>query len=224
MKQFWFRRKVNPPPAATRIKAGDFLKCVQILRENNLCFPPPILEPKSAFEDGRSFIKFLEKKGFKAIGIGHYSTVLAKDKSTRVIKISRTPDNWISYITWAANNGYAGTFAPKVYSYKYIKGKKSPFYVAIVERMDKTFHHVRGDHPIAFIPKLLDYTLHYANDNASGIGKFADDFKKAFAGQRWDTHRDNFMIRENGTLCLTDPVCGEYDTTSPIRFKEKRIA
>ncbi len=101
MKQFWFRRKVNPPPAATRIKAGDFLKCVQILRENNLCFPPPILEPKSAFEDGRSFIKFLEKKGFKAIGIGHYSTVLAKDKSTRVIKISRTPDNWISYITWA---------------------------------------------------------------------------------------------------------------------------
>src|SRR5882672_10391646 len=77
-----------------------------------------IVVNKNPITNAWAYISWLEKKGFKRLGAGAYSTVLGKDGSDKVIKVSRSLDNWIDYIQWSAANGYAGNFAPRVYSWK----------------------------------------------------------------------------------------------------------
>src|SRR5258705_4232165 len=79
----------------------------------------PTAVPKtSPFKCPFNFIERLEKRGYKVLGRGAYSTVLGKEGSNRVIKVSRSLDDWIDYIQWGAANGYAGNFVPRVYSWK----------------------------------------------------------------------------------------------------------
>src|SRR6266481_1209137 len=98
---------------------------------------------KSVFKCPFNFIAKLESRGYKILGRGAYSTVLGKEGSDKVIKVSRSLDNWIDYIQWSAANGYAGNFAPRVYSWKRHPGSKplrdwesnNDWSVAVVERM-----------------------------------------------------------------------------------------
>src|SRR5882672_8899390 len=109
----------------------------------------------SAFKCPFNFIHKLEKRGYTVLGRGAYSTVLGKKDSDRVIKVSRSLDDWIDYVQWGAKNGYAGNFVPRVYSWKrYSRYGEHPkdeyerttdWSVAVVERMKATCHDEKHD-------------------------------------------------------------------------------
>lgn len=164
------------------------------------------------FDSAENFIKALQKRGFVFLGSGAFSTVLGKENSNRVIKVIRRPDGWIDYIRWASYRGEAGRFAPRVFSYKKIKGKKKDFSVAIMERLEYTFKKTPKDHALKIIPDLM----WRANDNpmaasfmdilAPGLKKFMDDLGKEFKGS-FDLHSGNLMLRKDGSFVVVDPIC-----------------
>lgn len=166
------------------------------------------------FYSGHSFIKALQKRGYKILGEGAFSTVLAKDGHERVIKVIRRPDGWINYIHWAAQIGEAGHFAPKVFSYKKIKGKRKDFAVAVMERLSYTLDDAPQEHE----KKLLPGLIWRATDNAMAR-KFTEvlvpglmDFLAKMASQyeipirNFDLHGGNMMLRANGEFVIVDPV------------------
>lgn len=175
------------------------------------------------FENGEAFIKGLEKRGFVKLGGGYYSTVLGKPDSDRVIKVTREADGWIDYVHWAAKKGEAGKFAPKVFSYKKIKGKRNDFSVSIMERLEYTFYKAPQDHAMKIIPSLLEYS----EDNpmagrfmevlAPGLKDYMSALKKQFKGHL-DLHAGNLMLRKDGSFVVIDPVSG-YDQTDYKRLK-----
>lgn len=88
------------------------------------------IERMTVFRSVETFTKALEKRGFVKIGGGAFGSVFehpTKGKG-RVLKILRTPesDGWLDYIKWAAQEGQMGKYAPRVYSYKWIKIGEKP--------------------------------------------------------------------------------------------------
>lgn len=181
----------------------------------------------SIFTSAREFRRALEKRGFKLLGEGHYSAVYGKDGYDRVIKVSRTLDNWIDYVAWASKNGYAGNFAPQVYSWKRYAGSSANRYpretwssdwsVAIVERMKETLH---ADSQLARDFKIIErlHDLPVKNllaeaileEIVPGVGSFFKKLHTTFDAH--DIYGRNLMIRKDGTFCVTDPVCGSIKT------------
>lgn len=169
---------------------------------------------KKPFDNAEGFIVALKKRGFKVLGAGAFATVLAKDGQNRVIKVIRRPDGWINYIHWAAQIGEAGHFAPKVFSYKKIKGRKKEFAVAVMERLKVTLDETPASEGIKLLPGLL----WRAEENAMAA-QFAEvlapgilDFGKKMAAQwkiplqNFDLHAGNLMMRSNGQFVVVDPV------------------
>lgn len=187
--------------------------------------------PKSAFDSKYTFIQALERKGFKKLGSGYYSVVLHK-KGERVIKVGKA-DQWINYVLWAGKTGYGGTFAPKVYSYKMFPGKKKgndpwghegPFYVAVMEKLEKTVSSARSSEDMVIGPYLFQTYLHknaaagrMLDVLAPGLRVFSDQFKKTFKNG-WDLHNGNFMLRSDGGLVLTDPIA-----RADVKIKDTRL-
>jgi len=195
-------------------------------------FEQKVQETKeSAFDNARSFGKALEKKGWKWIGRGFYSSVYAKEGSKRVLKVGHRPesDGWVDYVLWANRSGYGGSFAPKVYSYKWIKGKESDFYLASMERLHATWHHVDKYAAVAPVGAIWPFVVN-GNENAKimadlfipGLAKFSEDFLKEFE-RGHDMHAGNYMLRANDPVgfVLTDPLSNpgrETPITERIRF------
>lgn len=171
--------------------------------------------------DARSFIDRLQRRGFVMLGAGAFSTVLGKPGYPRVIKVGRgQPEGWIDYIMWADKAGYAGSFAPKVFSLKiHFDYRYGPFqwgrelnnswYVAVMERLDCTIAAVTcpGKRRIyrhmasALYGDLPCKTL---EDMAPGATKFCADLRAA-GFEYFDLHDGNFMLRGNQVVC-TDPL------------------
>lgn len=168
----------------------------------------------STFANAEGFIASLEKRGYENLGSGAFSTVLGKKGFDRVIKVIRRPDGWIDYAVWAAKQGEAGKFAPKVFSYKKIKGKKADFSVAIVERLKYTVDETPRDHALKILPDLLyrakdnPMAASFADTLAPGIRQFMAGLSKQFDEGRFDLHQGNLMLRENGTFVVVDPIAG----------------
>lgn len=193
---------------------------------------------KGIFASARAFCSALEKRGYKLLGSGAYSSVYGKDGYDKVLKVSRCLDNWIDYVAWASSNGYAGNFAPRVFSWKrfknpdvqrrkfdYFYGRwdESQWSVAVVERMVET---VKEDSKLSQDFKIIE-RLHDLADKSilaelvvdeivPGVGKFFKDLHKNFYAS--DIYSKNLMVRKDGSFCVTDPVCGRIKTEA-IRFR-----
>lgn len=235
-KQAFFPRPAKPEKA---LKPEGFQKAREELQKAKEelwaanvidCFKPKQPpECKSPFECGISFGNFLEKKGFKRLGSGTFSTVFCKGDSQRVIKVCHRLDAWMDYIAWSAKKGYCGTYAPRVYSYKYFKGITSPFYVAVVERLEKTYGMVEDQHPQAFAYTAFKWNLQHSNDNAQqlldllspGLSKFTVDVKDFAKNHSLDLHSGNFMVRKDGSFVATDPIMGHQQFVSTNRLRTK---
>lgn len=189
--------------------------------------PKAPAQPRKTFSGADAFGLHLLRRGFVKLGSGAYSTVYAKPGQKRVIKVTRYQDNWIDYVLWAAKHGYAGNFAPQVYSWKKFKYAKvedaynwrnndnTEWSVSVVERMKETLN---GESKQVQDMKIIEY-LHYpasrgnvlaqlyCDDVAPGVAKFITDLHKEFHAS--DVYAKNMMIREDGTFCVTDPVCGQ---------------
>lgn len=174
------------------------------------------------------FVNFLHKKGFKRLGGGAFSSVYHKTGSDRVIKINHAPDQWSRYALWAAKHGWAGRFAPKVYSYKY---HKEGYSVAVMEKLACTVGELRDDkkHPHYGTLAFLDIALRApANDNMAAaadcfqpeLSKFMREFAAEFRHARYDLHAANAMLRPDGSFVLTDPVYGGNCIRERLRLRD----
>lgn len=187
--------------------------------------------PPSPFENGYGFLKALTKRGFKILGRGYFSAVCHKPGTTRVLKVGIRPsegDGWSDYMFWGAKKGYAGTFVPKVYSYKWVKGKKSDFYIASMEKLDSEMSNFGSDHANTVIANLIEYGAKYNNElgitladlAVPGLGKFCTSLAAHFVDSRLDLHGANIMTRHDGSLVVIDAVAGHRQgTTIPKRLK-----
>lgn len=188
---------------------------------------PPI---PGVFGTSRKMIEALQKKGFKVLGSGHYSTVLGHPKSPdKVIKLTRHQDNWIDYVKWAAENGYAGGFGPKVYSWKKFPAGWS---WAVIERMERCVGYCNGyddeyssndDYSIIF--SLLSAAQNgntmatvYAEDLCPGAVDYVKKLRSVMRAS--DIRAANTMVRKDGSLCFTDP-CAGTSTLTTTRLKER---
>lgn len=187
-----------------------------------------VLARKNAFKDFAGFMNALRGKGFEQLGSGYYSNVFAYPDSDKVVKILRRPDTdgWLDYVKWAADKGYAGTFAPQVFSYK-LMGKKKDFAVAVMERLEDTVSKAGEQHDAHAITALLHPAM---NDNKMaaklldtvnpGLAQFGKDLKVEFS-KNLDTHNGNFMLRKDGSFVITDPVAGFPSKVSKLRLRRK---
>ena len=167
-------------------------------------------------------VDFLHRRGFERLGAGIYSVVMARGDSDRCIKIcrghDRTADRWCEYLLWAHRMGYTGTFAPKLYS---LHCFEDGLYAAVIERLWMTLGDCQGENYWAYL-KLSREINEGCVDSCTGPrGDFYRAFNKAFQGNL-DLHEENWMIRHNGDLVLTDPLMGE-GTTSGIRLRERDL-
>lgn len=178
------------------------------------------------FDGPSNFQRKLEKKGFVELGHGCFSTVMAKKDSDKVIKITRKPDGWIDYCHWAAKEGFAGKFAPRVYSYKRFNNK-APFEVSVVERMDKTFWDVEYKEDIYVVRDLARLVKHGNQKASSILEEMAPGFPRFIKGlgekfdKSLDMHDGNIMLRKDGSICYTDPVSVYDYVPSFTRLKSK---
>jgi hypothetical protein len=178
---------------------------------------------------GYHFVEALMKRGFERIGSGLFSDVLAKPGSDRVVKVytygsqgEHATDPWPEYVLWAAQNGYAGTHAPRVFSFKIVNGTMGTFYVAVMERLEATMAQLRGpSSPDPRYSLLTPLTHHYsgaynreeADAAVPGFYDFYRHFREAFRGRGTDLHDGNFMV-QGVRLVLTDPLSGGGTSTS----------
>ena len=180
------------------------------------------------FDYPHTFERALEKRGFKRLGSGCFSSVYAKDGSDKVLKVTRRIDNWIDYIHWASEKGYAGRFAPKVYSYKKFKAKDGEmFSVAVVERCNPINDCSAKDDGYVINallwPCMRGNTMAqlYLDDMQQGLPKFLVDFHEKFGQDHTDIGGNNHLFRKDGTWVLTDPLCGRSKmTVNRLRSKD----
>jgi len=183
----------------------------------NVDKPSPQIPKARLFKSPTAYAVALQKRGFKVLGRGHFSTVYGKEGYSRVIKVTHYEDNWIDYALWAAKRGWAGKFAPQVYSFR---KHTNEFRVSVVERLDRTLRDLERSHAFRLVGDLV---MHADQDNLManlfleelepGLPAFLGDFKKAFGCGRRDFHDGNWMVRGQ-KLVLTDPVCGNSNETN----------
>ena len=149
----------------------------------------------------------LEKRGYVKLGGGMYSVVYALNADF-AIKVGHT-DNWPNYIEWATQAGFAGTFAPKVYSLKFHRG----FYVAIMERLACTMadlragngYHSKDHYEMAYVA-LREGAGRRFEEKVDGFEHLKAFGRLAYeAGFNDDLHDDNVMLRRDGQIVLIDP-------------------
>lgn len=198
---------------------------------------PPLDAPKPAprarvksVKSGEEFIDRLMRRGYRVLGAGAYSSVLCKGNSNRVIKVSRRPDSWLDYVVWAAKKGHMGKNAPMVYSFhRFNEGSGDEFYVAVVERMKRTISELpygeqRASKLFGHLTTAMygrvgsEHDALAADDMQPGCLRFAIEFKLHFRHDL-DLHAGNFMIREDGSVVCTDPICGNPSGTAPRRWR-----
>lgn len=159
----------------------------------------------------------LRARGYQLIGSGLYSNVFATPKADKVVKVGDM-DEWPAYILWATKSGYAGTFAPKVFSLKF----HDNYYVALMERLVCTIAHIGGygDQTARNSEQVQLYTTVIGNRDTSNEAidfvAFVQDMRKA--GHHGDLHDQNVMVRHDGQVVVTDPVSGSFSSS---RFRIK---
>jgi hypothetical protein len=183
---------------------------------------------KKPFDNAEGFIKALVRRGFTVIGSGAFSTVLGKEGQDRVIKVIRRPDGWINYIHWAAQIGEAGHFAPRVFSYKKIKGRNKDFSVAVMERLSYTLENTPEEHALKILPNVLwradknPMAAKFTEILAPGLVAFLNKMsvKWNIPVGNFDLHDGNLMIRADGSFVVVDPVSRGEDMYVRLRAGE----
>jgi hypothetical protein len=178
-------------------------------------------------QSAKDFEAYLNKNGFEKIGSGMHAHVYSHPKRKDIaVKVSRdSHDTWPEYVAWATENGFAGTYAPKVYSLKSF-GK---YYVAVMERLVDTFGGIRNEYGEHI--KSNQYRTDYYKNPFAKIDMWelmrgsdpqypdlANYLKNmASAGFSGDLHDGNIMVRHDGSIVVTDPSSHYSDNKLRIR-------
>lgn len=181
----------------------------------------------------------LQKHGFIKIGKGAFSAAFAKPGSDRIIKVNRCEDSWLNYILWAARLGYAGRFAPKVYSFhRFTERNGDPVYIAIAERLHSRIYDLRNLPVYSTFCEWQGWAFRVHNEFQRGrtpAERLNPKIEAAFPGieqftfilvRRYsgiDLNEGNIMFRSNGSWVINDPVT-TGDTDAPYRMREHELS
>jgi hypothetical protein len=169
------------------------------------------------------FEQSLKRRGFRQIGDGMFAAVYAKPGSNKVIKIAGDKDSWPIYIAWASKNGYLGTFAPNVTSFRVFDTGYDTFYVAVMERLSMTLRQIEEsgqNHPA--LDKRRDMMKYGHFRSMAEIKKNVPEWAEFIeglldcgneSGVHFDVHRGNWMVIDD-RLVLTDPFSGGSNTSA----------
>lgn len=176
------------------------------------------------------FIGKLHDRGYRQLGSGYFSKVFAKPDQDKVIKVS-AGDAYPDYVRWLIESGYAGTFGPKVYAFKRYELEYGIAYnVTVLERMKETVTDSDAQ------TKKMCKDIRFAMERLNGHGfdktellercpvnwhQFIRDAAKA--GMTDDLKTDNWMVRHDGSMVLTDPISYEHGRAFDGRIKHGRI-
>jgi len=171
------------------------------------------------------YLNKLRALGCEKIGSGLYSNVFAVPNTDKVIKVA-SGDRWPDYIHWATSNGYAGKFAPKVFSLKFYEDsdlRGGIFYVAVMERLVDTINGMKSENMFHNEQVSLLYGLTSWDNSTCEATDFVAFYNELrSAGLKNDLHGANVMVRKDGQLVITDPVSGEG--SSRFRIKNAELA
>ena len=175
--------------------------------------------------DREQFENHLLAANYEKIGSGRYANVFAKPGSNIAIKVAE-PDAWPQYVKWATEQGYAGTFAQKVYSLKFYSPKdKPPFYVATMERLVDTIGNIRSQNSqlksqYIGLRDIVLWGRSNALDEYPDLKAFANDLKAN--GFTDDLHDGNIMVRKDGQMVVTDPL-SHRATSNAFRIRHSQV-
>ena len=145
---------------------------------------------KSAIQD-----RLYRKKRFK-LGNGMFSVVHSA-KADRVVKVGNLDDAWPMYVLWARQNGYLGTFAPMVYSFRVL----GDCYVAICERLEP----IPNDDSLL---RVVSQLCNYREEMPEPYTSFGRDLKSSLltSGKaKHDLGVTNVMLRRD-VIVINDPI------------------
>jgi hypothetical protein len=170
--------------------------------------------------------QFKKKNNLKLIDSGAYASVYGNDADNVVYKIgsydSLESDAYLSYLKAIA--GKDNPIFPKIHKVKLYEVKDENgdvidrFYVVKMERL-KEFNPKHSTTSFAELYKRLKENQSYQNDSVTSLKKNRKIAKIPSIkpvlkmlenlGEEFypDWHEDNMMMRENGHLVITDPVC-----------------
>jgi len=201
------------------------------------------------------FKQFLSRKRFHTIGSGYFSSVLARAGSEKVVKINtrtdseatRPADAWPDYIVWAARNGFMGGLAPRVHSLRFSKDGN---YVAVVERLACTVQSIDCAYEVTEEQRTQLHAALWLAEMLGGLFKvprpsleaievpeahnrwlgpdavrFINEWRIAFAGRSVDLHKENMMLRADGTVVVNDPfgLGGSFGTVTATRIRARDL-
>lgn len=180
--------------------------------------PKPKGHWSDLFKEFCTYVERLERRGFEKLGGGAFSHVYGKPGCSTVVKVCHDGDRdpWPLFAAWAHAN--PSPFLQTIHSFKRHKG----FYVAVIERMERTVactDHADGHMTATTVfagfvtssraPNRVEQAVLGAYPGIQGVletmrAEFDD---KAY----WDLHQGNWMIRSDGSLVITDPICARGD-------------
>lgn len=184
-----------------------------------------------------SYQQALYKRGYEYVASGMFATIFAKPQSSTVLKVGTMTDVYPIYLQWAVDKGYAGTFAPRVKSFKvHTTNDDEPFYVAEIERLATTVEEADDDDYAKAVELFYDlrgsssgfHSLKDLKNLAPDWVPFVDGLTKLKNRHSltFDLHDQNFMVRNNGDLVLIDPMFDgdPFGGTRPRTIKTTRDA
>lgn len=228
---------------------ADPVECVD--DDFNLTFetpptPMPVRSRKRSCFLPDMIDSLLSTRGYRVIGEGMYSKVYAHDAEPEfVIKVSKRADDWPAFVKWGEDNGYAGTFTPKIVSMKVFKGG---YYIAKMERLQGTIAEHNGEDLYEYykeMKRIARYgSEHYLNSSSKieqvrnkaaldlltteqpGCVAYLDHFRKEWGRDATDLHDRNWMVRGDSQIVMTDPVtdCGRVSGESRDNYRVKSSA
>jgi hypothetical protein len=197
--------------------------CFDMLPETRHIAAISLLEGNNMHLRRHEYENQLRSLGCQPIGKGLYSNVFSIPDTDKVVKVADM-DRWPEYIHWATKNGYAGKFAPKVYSLKF----KGDYYVAIMERLACTIGETRLNydegHAKSSQYALYQHITSYRLDEpceATELVEFVLELRKERLVS--DLHDGNAMIRHDGQIVVTDPCAGRFGSEQ-FRIKSGELA
>lgn len=170
----------------------------------------------------------LKALGYDVLGSGCYSKVYAHPSEPDfVIKVSSRADDWPAFVKWGEDNGYAGTFTPKVVAMKVFK---SGLYIAKMERLDCEVGEKAGTDLYNRYKQMKNLARHGFDDkdcpleraaleaqralieaHQPGTLGFCDAFHTRWGGIATDLHDGNWMVRSGNQIVMTDPITNGGD-------------
>lgn len=198
--------------------------------------PPKPAHWSDTFKTPERFMSKLQKRGFKRLGSGAYSTVWGKPGSDKVIKVCRRAesDGYPMFAAWAHAN--PSPYLPRIHSFK----RHADWYVVVLDRMEQTVSATSREEGLREATGMLwEYTrtgggnrkagvLRQAIMNAvftslPGIKEMLEALHDEFEGlAHFDMHDENWMLSKDGQLVLIDPLSGANSEKS--KTKNDRIS